>query len=76
MTLTKPSLETLIDLVENKLSCMDVWDREDRRQAVILKRCLGELSALYTGDAGPAAGVIAFGTGRRRGRRPRAAQNA
>lgn len=71
MPLSKPSLEMLIDLVENKLSCMDVWDREDRRQAVILKRCLHELTAIESGSAG-AGSLVAFGdTGKRRGRRPK-----
>ena len=27
MHFTRQSLTTLIDLVENKLSCMEVWDR-------------------------------------------------
>lgn len=54
MGLSKSSVEMLIDLVENKLSCMDVWDREDRCQAMILKRCLDELTVLCARSAIPA----------------------
>ena len=43
MHFTRQSLTTLIDLVENKLSCMEVWDRDDRREAQLLKSCLDEL---------------------------------
>jgi hypothetical protein len=73
MNLTKPTVETLIDLVENKLSCMDVWDREDRRQALLLKRALQELTARSSGAAADGADLIAYGgaTAGRRGRRPR-----
>jgi hypothetical protein len=31
-SLSKRSIETLIDLVEIKLSCLDVFDREDARE--------------------------------------------
>lgn len=43
MMISKESLGLLVDLVENKLSCMQVSDREDMREAVMLQRCLGEL---------------------------------
>ena len=39
MQFSKRSLETLIDLVENKLTSMEVWDRGDRRE--LLRRDLG-----------------------------------
>ena len=45
MHFTRQSLTTLIDLVENKLSLMEVWDRDDRREAHMLKSCLEELQA-------------------------------
>jgi hypothetical protein len=37
------SIETLIDLVEIKLSCLDVMDREDREEFKALQRSLTEL---------------------------------
>jgi hypothetical protein len=37
------SVETLIDLVEIKLSCLDVMDREDREELKVLQRSLAEL---------------------------------
>jgi hypothetical protein len=46
MTLSAPSIETLIDLVEIKLSCMQVCDREDAREQAGLERCLRELTGL------------------------------
>ncbi|HWK45828.1 MAG TPA: hypothetical protein VNT30_13995 [Stellaceae bacterium] len=42
-TLSPRSIETLIDLVEIKLSCLDVIDREDRQEQKILQRSLAEL---------------------------------
>jgi hypothetical protein len=41
--LSPRSIETLIDLVEIKLSCLDVQDREDREELKILQRSLMEL---------------------------------
>ena len=40
---TPRSIETLIDLVEIKLSCLDVMDREDREELKALQRSLAEL---------------------------------
>jgi hypothetical protein len=39
------TVETLIDLVEIKLSCLDVTDRDDRAELRLLKQALAELSA-------------------------------
>jgi len=39
------TVETLIDLVEIKLSCLDVTDREDRAELKLLQHALSELSA-------------------------------
>ena len=44
--LSKRSLETLIDLVEIKLSCIQVLDRDDAREQANLENCLRELGAL------------------------------
>ncbi len=69
MHFTRQSLITLIDLVENKLSCMEVWDRDDRREAQLLKSCLEELQA-----ARSEGGNVAFSNPvPRRGRRRKVA---
>jgi hypothetical protein len=36
-SLSKRSIETLVDLVEIKLSCLDVFDREDAREKACLE---------------------------------------
>ena len=46
MSLTKRSVETLIDLVEIKLSCLEVFDREDSRELAALEAARRELQAL------------------------------
>ena len=69
MTLSKRTLETLIDLVEIKLSCVEIYDRDDARELSALEQCRNELLAL-AGRTDPAA-VVSFPK-RSRGR-PRAA---
>ena len=46
MSLSKPVIETLVDLVEIKLSCIEVYDREDSRELDSLERCRRELLTL------------------------------
>lgn len=46
MTISKRTVETLIDLVEVKLSNMQVSDREDQRELAQLETCRRELRAL------------------------------
>ncbi len=46
MSLSRRSLETLIDLVEIKLSCLEVMDREDAREKACLEVTLRELQEL------------------------------
>lgn len=53
MAMPKRCAETLLDLVEVKLSCIEVFDRDDRREVALLKICRDELLAM-TGQAGPA----------------------
>lgn len=65
LPLSNQSLETLIDLVEIKLSMIEVVDRDDAREMKSLERCLIELTSLK--GTAPAAEAP-----RRRGRRPRA----
>ncbi len=46
MSLSKRSVETLLDLVEIKLSCLEVQDREDARELAILETARRELASL------------------------------
>ena len=53
MVLSPHDMETLIDLVENKLSDMLILDGDDRRTAASLERCLGALYAMKGADRAP-----------------------
>mgnify|MGYP001012153801 CR=1 FL=1 len=46
MSLSKISIELIIDMVENRLSDMVVTDREDAKEQMLLKRALQELAAM------------------------------
>ncbi len=46
MSLSRRSIQTLTDLVENKPSCMQVVDREDARELATLEAARRELSSL------------------------------
>ena len=71
MNLSKRSIEMLLDLVEIKLSYMDISDREDARDMQILERCRSELQSL---DREPeTVGAGAFARPIRRPGRPRTA---
>ena len=48
MSISKRTVETLLDLVEVKLSYMQVSDREDQREMCQLESCRRELSGLMT----------------------------
>jgi len=50
MSLSKRSIEALVDLVEIKLSCLDVFDREDAREKAILENARRELIAIAAGN--------------------------
>lgn len=45
-SLSKRTIETLNDLVEIKLSCIQVFDRDDAREMAALERARRELAAL------------------------------
>ncbi|MFQ6019060.1 MAG: hypothetical protein ACE5KF_12805 [Kiloniellaceae bacterium] len=62
MSLSKHVVETLIDLVEIKLSCVEVYDREDSREVKSLEHCRRELEALAARHAARKAkgAVVAF----------------
>jgi hypothetical protein len=72
MSLSRSSVETLIDLVEIKLSCVEVYDRDDSRELLNLQRCKDELMDLIGLVQKAPAELIALPRGRRRGRRPNA----
>jgi hypothetical protein len=70
MSLSRQSVTALIDLIENKLSCMAVVDRDDLREKVALQRAMFELSStLGLGDQD--SDGVSFGAIPRRGRRRR-----
>lgn len=68
MSLSERSLETLIDLIENKLSCLEVYDRDDARELANLEHCMKELRALAGLGEDDTQTIVAFKQ-RRRGRR-------
>lgn len=68
MSLSRRSVETLIDLVENKLSCVEIFDRDDQREVINLEHCLKELKEL-AGVVGRAPADLVVLKPGRRGRR-------
>jgi hypothetical protein len=67
MSLSRRSIHTLLDLVEIKLSCMQVFDREDARELAILEHARRELAALAGGERPrKTADVVPFGATLRR----------
>lgn len=72
MSLSQSSVETLIDLVEIKLSCVEVYDRDDSRELSNLQRCKEELMGIVGLGRKVPAELLAMPKGRRRGRRPNA----
>ncbi len=63
MALSKQSIETLVDLVEIKISYMDVLDRDDAKELRVLERCRDELKS-FTATA--TADVVPFVRAQRR----------
>lgn len=68
MTMSRRCIDTLIDLVEIKLSCLEITDREDMRERELLMRCVQELQAEARGEDGHASD---FSAPKRRGRKPK-----
>ncbi len=66
MLISKCTLETLLDLVEIKLSCIEVYDREDSRELAKLEQCRKELLALAGRDSHTAPAEVVAIAGRRR----------
>ena len=67
MNLSPKSIETLLDLVEIKLSCFQVHDQEDTRELTVLERCRTELMAII--DPRGSGEVLAFLPGGREARK-------
>jgi len=67
MNLSPKSIETLLDLVEIKLSCFQVHDQEDTRELSVLERCRDELMANI--DPKGCGEVLVFLPGGRDGRK-------
>lgn len=44
--LSRQAVEMLIDLVDNKLTCMEVFDRDDAREQNLLQHTMDELARL------------------------------
>ena len=65
LMLSSRSIDTLIDLVENKLTDIVPFDRDDVREIKGLEACVNELRELRTGGGAAAP--------KRRGRPPKAA---
>lgn len=55
--LTSRTIETLLDLAENKLTAIIPFDREDMREVRALEHCLEELRALKTNPQKAARGM-------------------
>ncbi len=68
MSLSKHSIEALLDLVEIRLSSMQVCDREDARELTALERCRRELASLK----GPRRRAAIVAQPKEEARRPRA----
>lgn len=51
MDLSKNTIDVLVDLIENKLSMMQIGDREELREIATLERSLGELRRLAHASA-------------------------
>lgn len=52
MPLSKTVRDTLVDLIENKLAVMQIGDREDLREVIVLQHCVAELRGLAPAEMG------------------------
>ncbi len=66
MTMSKEIQGMLVDLIENKLSCMQISDRDDAREVMMLQRALSELNGVNGAEAGMAGALAMPKRGRRR----------
>jgi len=49
MSLSRRSIDMMMDLIENRIACMQVVDREDHRQLAILTQARREIMTLTGG---------------------------
>ena len=68
MSMPKAAIESLIDLVENRLSTIEIADRDDVREVMNLRMALKFLGGVLAGDG---ATTMSAEPVRRRGRRPK-----
>lgn len=66
MTMSKEILGMLVDLIENKLSCMQISDRDDMREVMMLQRALSELNGANGAEPCVAGALTMPKRGRRR----------
>jgi hypothetical protein len=66
MTLSKDCIEALSDLIENRLSVMEIGDQDDLRERMKLQRALAEIQGITEAESGVLAN---FADIPRRGRR-------
>ena len=45
--LSRQTFETILDLIENKMSCMEGWDQATSRERAKLEACRRELIELH-----------------------------
>jgi len=50
MKLSKDTVDILVDMIENKLTMIQVSDREDVKEVLMLKHCLSELQSISKMD--------------------------
>ncbi|NBX74079.1 MAG: hypothetical protein EBZ69_02735 [Alphaproteobacteria bacterium] len=62
----------LVDLIEVRLSCLDITDREDHREMLVLRRALQEVNARPAESLDGMEGVPPAHMLPRRGRKARA----
>jgi hypothetical protein len=73
MALSPRAIETLTDLIEIKLSCMQVYDREDARELAALEQCRRELVGMSANPDDSGVIIAEVAGKRRRGPKPRVA---
>jgi len=66
MKLSKQSAEILLDLVEIKISAMQIHDREDARELLRLKQCREELLPSLQNKRKSTGRKVAKATGRKK----------
>ena len=65
MSLSRGTVETLIDLVEIKLSCVEVYDRDDARELARLEQGRRELLALAGRESEEPTEIVKISRGAR-----------